>query len=148
VPTVAAQGIDLNNFSISGFAFRAPGGAWKVTGAGNETANSIVTGALAVDTALAADAIITLRAATVDQWKIYREATTNRFIVLDETNAAAAFATNPATGLVTVGEGASAVQISSTGGVTMAGLPTSAGGGGLFVCVDTAGVLYKKATCP
>jgi hypothetical protein len=27
-------------------------------------------------------------------------------------------------------------------------LPTSAGGGGLAVCVDTDGVLYKKASCP
>jgi hypothetical protein len=27
-------------------------------------------------------------------------------------------------------------------------LPTSAGGGGLFVCIDTSGVQYKKATCP
>jgi hypothetical protein len=27
-------------------------------------------------------------------------------------------------------------------------LPTSAGTGGLAVCVDATGVLYKKATCP
>ncbi len=27
-------------------------------------------------------------------------------------------------------------------------LPTSAGGGGLYVCVDTSGVFYKKSTCP
>jgi hypothetical protein len=35
-----------------------------------------------------------------------------------------------------------------SGGVTASGLPTSAGGGGLSVCVDTAGVLYKKLACP
>jgi hypothetical protein len=38
--------------------------------------------------------------------------------------------------------------ISDTGGVTATGLPTSAGGGGLNVCVDSVGVLYKKASCP
>lgn len=32
--------------------------------------------------------------------------------------------------------------------VAMTGLPTSAGGGGLTVCVDTTGKLYKKASCP
>lgn len=37
--------------------------------------------------------------------------------------------------------------ISGTGGIT-ATLPTSAGAGGIFVCVDSAGVFYKKATCP
>ena len=38
--------------------------------------------------------------------------------------------------------------ISDSGGVTAPGLPTSAGGGGLYVCVDSTGVLYKKASCP
>ena len=32
--------------------------------------------------------------------------------------------------------------------IKMATLPGAAGGGGLAVCVDTAGVLYKKAACP
>ena len=32
--------------------------------------------------------------------------------------------------------------------VQMPNLPTSAGGGGLFVCIDTAGNEYKKSTCP
>jgi hypothetical protein len=31
---------------------------------------------------------------------------------------------------------------------TIPGLPASAGGGGLYVCVDSTGVLYKKASCP
>ncbi len=34
------------------------------------------------------------------------------------------------------------------GGITAGLLPTSAGSGGLYVCVDTAGVLYKKSACP
>ena len=37
--------------------------------------------------------------------------------------------------------------VNATGAVT-ATLPTSAGGSGLFVCVDTSGVFYKKSTCP
>jgi hypothetical protein len=52
------------------------------------------------------------------------------FFIYDFTNSAVRFA------------------ISSTGSVSMASLPTSAGAGGLTVCIDTAGVLYKKATCP
>jgi microcystin-dependent protein len=51
-------------------------------------------------------------------------------------------------------------QITSSTGIIMQGdshvngtlsvstLPTSAGGGGLFVCIDTSGNMYKKATCP
>lgn len=34
------------------------------------------------------------------------------------------------------------------GSIQMTKLPTSAGTGGLFLCVDTSGVIYKKATCP
>jgi hypothetical protein len=43
--------------------------------------------------------------------------------------------------------GATVASVTQTGGLTGT-LPASAGGGGLFVCVDTSGVLYKKATCP
>lgn len=32
--------------------------------------------------------------------------------------------------------------------VTVSSIPTSAGAGGLYVCVDTSGVTYKKASCP
>lgn len=33
-------------------------------------------------------------------------------------------------------------------GAIFATLPTSAGAGGIYVCVDTAGAFYKKASCP
>ena len=36
----------------------------------------------------------------------------------------------------------------TAGTLTLSAIATSAGGGGLFVCIDTAGVMYKKATCP
>jgi hypothetical protein len=38
----------------------------------------------------------------------------------------------------------SMLPISATGGITTPGLPTSAGAGGLYVCIDTSGVMYKK----
>jgi hypothetical protein len=39
-------------------------------------------------------------------------------------------------------------SISDTGGVTAVGLPATAGSSGLYVCVDSVGVLYKKSACP
>ena len=38
--------------------------------------------------------------------------------------------------------------VSGAGAVTAKGLPASAGSGGLYVCVDTNGVMYKKSACP
>lgn len=43
--------------------------------------------------------------------------------------------------------GSTNFSVNWSGGI-LATLPASAGAGGLFVCVDTAGVFYKKATCP
>jgi hypothetical protein len=34
------------------------------------------------------------------------------------------------------------------GNIKVGAMPTSAGAGGLAVCIDTAGVMYKKAACP
>lgn len=44
--------------------------------------------------------------------------------------------------------GATSPLIIAGTGLTIGIIPTSAGGGGLNVCIDTAGVLYKKAACP
>lgn len=38
--------------------------------------------------------------------------------------------------------------VTLVGGVVSAGLPTSGAGGGLYMCVDTSGTQYKKASCP
>jgi len=43
--------------------------------------------------------------------------------------------------------GTNGLIVQSTG-IVLPTLPTSAGGGGLTLCVDSAGVVYKKATCP
>ncbi|MES1994398.1 MAG: hypothetical protein V4457_12610, partial [Pseudomonadota bacterium] len=52
-------------------------------------------------------------------------------------------------GQVVLGEsGGSQLTLAPAGGASLTALATSAGGGGLNVCVDTAGVLYKKAACP
>jgi hypothetical protein len=48
---------------------------------------------------------------------------------------------------VTGGITASAIVFSS-GTMTVTGLPASAGAGGLYVCVDSNGVFYKKSSCP
>ena len=34
------------------------------------------------------------------------------------------------------------------GDLTLLGIPASAGSGGLYVCIDNAGKMYKKASCP
>ena len=39
-------------------------------------------------------------------------------------------------------------KVTGAGAITAIGLPSSAGAGGLYVCVDTSGVFYKKAACP
>lgn len=44
--------------------------------------------------------------------------------------------------------GTAALTIDTSQQVSLNAIPTSAGAGGLYVCVDTAGVLYKKAACP
>lgn len=49
-------------------------------------------------------------------------------------------------GSTNVDPGANNLAVQGTARIN--GLPTSAGAGGLFVCVDSSGVLYKKATCP
>jgi hypothetical protein len=49
---------------------------------------------------------------------------------------------------VVSGAYASSLRIFGDGTIVTPRLPTSAGGGGIFVCVDTSGNLYKKATCP
>jgi microcystin-dependent protein len=53
-----------------------------------------------------------------------------------------------ATSNISMGSTIAATTITSSTGVFIPSLPGSAGAGGLFVCVDTGGQLYKKATCP
>jgi hypothetical protein len=36
----------------------------------------------------------------------------------------------------------------NTSGIQVPGLPVSAGGGGMYVCVDSTGIFYKKSSCP
>ena len=59
-------------------------------------------------------------------------------------------------GFIVINTNADAAQIASFGStastinapLVLPGTPTSAGSGGLNVCIDTSGNLYKKATCP
>lgn len=43
--------------------------------------------------------------------------------------------------------GITVASVTATGAIT-ATLPTSAGSGGIYVCVDTSGNFYKKSACP
>jgi hypothetical protein len=62
---------------------------------------------------------------------------------------AGAFVFNaPAGGTVVSEINASPILTLQSTGPVINTIPASAGGGGLFVCVDSSGVLYKKATCP
>jgi len=68
-------------------------------------------------------------------------------IVMQGTGASLGFGANVAHTTQTYGNAASTTAILGAA-IHMVTLPTSAGGGGLAVCVDAAGVLYKKAACP
>ena len=71
----------------------------------------------------------------------------NKSIVFNSTVHAQYFGLflNPTNNLI-IGQGTAGVTINNT--LNVAGLPTSAGSGGLVVCVDTSGNLYKKSSCP
>lgn len=61
------------------------------------------------------------------------------------------FAVNSADGTTTLLSVSSASNTGNAifhGALAILGIPTSAGGGGLYVCVDTSGNTYKKASCP
>jgi hypothetical protein len=84
-------------------------------------------------------------------------AAVNPAIGISDSNSTNFIAMENATGVLLI-EGMPALTNSTTAPVVFAEfsatgaqlltLPTSAGGGGLNVCVDTAGNLYKKSACP
>jgi hypothetical protein len=55
-------------------------------------------------------------------------------------------------GNIALGEPASGVGnqllLTRTGAASLTHLPSSAGAGGLYVCADSAGALYRKSACP
>jgi len=75
------------------------------------------------------NAVLEMNQAGVTDWKLTNTATTG---VLALTGGViTAWSVDPATGYLTVPN-----------------IPTSAGSGGLYVCIDTTGKIYKKSTCP
>ena len=52
------------------------------------------------------------------------------------------------TGIYSSGAPGNLISLSDAGGVNFPNMPTSAGSGGLTVCVDSTGNLYKKSSCP
>ena len=67
--------------------------------------------------------------------------------MLANTGHAAGVATGASITSVSIGVSGASLSLPSTS-ITAAGLPASAGTGGVYVCVDTTGKLYKKAACP
>lgn len=60
----------------------------------------------------------------------------------------AAMTRNGGTGVITIKANAGGITLTPNGSVTVTSLASSAGAGGLNVCIDSSGVLYKKASCP
>ncbi len=87
--------------------------------------------------------------AGISKWEIGKQAD-NSFFGNDSAQSKAWITIGSSVaGQVVLGEtGGSQLTLAPAGGATLTALATSAGGGGIFVCVDTAGVLYKKSTCP
>lgn len=55
---------------------------------------------------------------------------------------------NPSSTKWSIYNGGDQFEVSSGGEITTPNLPTSAGSGGLYDCVDTAGNHYRKSSCP
>ena len=73
--------------------------------------------------------------------------TINSRIVMQGTAAAFAVGSDVNYTVQTYGNASAATTISGAS-IKLSTLPASAGAGGLTVCVDTSGALYKKAACP
>lgn len=153
-PTVAAQGIDLNNFLISGNAFRGPAGTFTVTGAGDVLSNSSTSKTFIADTVLATPGMLQFRTAGVANWSVRREATTQDFTIFNDAGSLTYFRLDAATGDTTLGP-VDGVSVSNTGvlivpggGVVVGAPPGGAKGVGT---VNIAGAFYVNnvigATC-
>jgi hypothetical protein len=75
-----------------------------------------------------------------NDFNIYRDNTSGYLIIRGQQAGFSAFriVTPAGTGL----------DLNNAGAPTLPGVPTVAGAGGLAVCIDSAGQLYKKAACP
>ena len=71
----------------------------------------------------------------------------DQFGIIDAANAYTAWLEVTTGGNATIGEGSSNI-LTVNGDITLPNIPASAGGSGLYVCADSTGKLYRKATCP
>lgn len=124
-PTVATQGVDLSNFSISGNAFEGPSGLFVVSGAGNLAAQAITAQAgIISNAATAANAQIDFRDTNVSNWTVGREATTADFFMKNVVLGQVFFRVGAATNVTSIGV-SNGISISGTGGVTIPGIATA-----------------------
>ena len=141
-PTLnAGIGIDLSAFTFATAAYTSTGFAIDPTG-GIQGRNLTLGGVLFADSAGATGysylhdpagnaAFVMGSAGNSDPSNYYRN-TTHVFQGIGGTGTFAQF-------------DASGVYVPK---IAIQSIPTSAGGGGLYVCIDTAGATYKKASCP
>lgn len=135
-----ARILDLRNFTVANYII--DGANTQLTG----------TGILALGSTAAPGAMTFVGGASDAMTTTYQYVTTSKWTA--GASASTYFVTS-------VGAGANAIQIDNTtnklaapsgltvtAALSVTSIPTSAGAGGLNVCVDTAGVFYKKATCP
>lgn len=127
-----ATGLDWHNFTFTGNSLVLPGlvmggvGKTLTVGAGTGQAHD-------------ANAVALMHAATNENLEVRGHSIIAAGIALEAVNDALS-------GIVPMEILSSNLTIQS--GLTITGLPVSAGAGGVYVCQDSGGVLYRKASCP
>lgn len=142
IGATAASGTSVASQPIQ-FGWRDSGGTARASNLFTDAAGQLTwPGKFNLNAAAGNAADINFQVNGLGSWQI-GTLSNNHFFALDVANSNA-FVWQMTSG----GTFALTPPVSFAAGITASGLPTSAGGGGLFVCVDTSGVLYKKSTCP
>ena len=104
---------------------------------------------LALDSASTKTSELLLKNNGADKWDLVNSnfGSANQFGILDVANSATAWLQITTGGNAIVGESSGNI-LTVLGNLKVANVPTSAGSGGLYVCVDSAGIFYKKSSCP
>jgi len=142
--TGAQHGIDLNNFVITGFAFRGPNGLFAVSGSGNVAGQTITAQENFVANNPNADsAVIQFQDTGTPTWNVGRLATTNDFVIQNVATVTTNFNITPA-GVVSLGS-VNPVSVSATGSLLVPGVSTAIGSITGSLCFDsgTSVVIYK-----
>lgn len=136
--TISGNILKFNNFQVSG--------AGELVATGEFIGPATGAGVIQISPTIAGNqSYIQFLDAGTSKFIVGKQ-TDNSFIMVDAANSSALFLSVSTGGNLTLGETGKATTISTT--LSIAGIPTSAGSGGLYVCVDTSGNTYKKSSCP